>query len=111
MALKKKSWLQEGATPNTWLYPEEEAQDSCLNLHFVPEFKMEDKTITCINCGSNFVFTIAEQQRFAASGFDLPRRCKDCRKKKVKGGPSSPQNKKRSKRRQAKHEWEYISDL
>ncbi len=71
---------------------------------------MEDKSIACINCGNNFVFTVAEQQRFAASGFDKPRRCKDCRKKKAKGGPSSPEDKKRSNRRQPRREWEYIPD-
>jgi hypothetical protein len=71
---------------------------------------MEEKTIICTNCGNPFVFTLSEQQRFAASGFDKPRRCKDCRKKKGKGGPSSPEDKKRNKRRQPRHQWVSILD-
>jgi len=71
---------------------------------------MEEKIIICVNCGNSFVFTVSDQRRFAASGFDTPRRCSDCRKKKARTGPSSHEDKKRSKRRQPRHEWEYIPD-
>lgn len=41
---------------------------------------MADKTITCKDCGSEFVFTEGEQQFYAEKGFDNePVRCKDCR--------------------------------
>ncbi|MBN2254332.1 MAG: zinc-ribbon domain containing protein [Deltaproteobacteria bacterium] len=39
-----------------------------------------------MQCGTPFVFTWAEQERFLSRGFDSPRRCLDCRKKKSKLG-------------------------
>jgi len=40
----------------------------------------EDKTIVCVDCGAEFVFTAAEQQQFADKGFtNHPKRCKACR--------------------------------
>jgi hypothetical protein len=45
---------------------------------------MGDMTITCIQCEQPFLFTVAEQERFLAMGFDTPRRCPECREKKVK---------------------------
>ena len=39
-----------------------------------------DKTLTCRDCGLNFVFTTGEQQFYAAKGFQHePSRCPDCR--------------------------------
>lgn len=43
---------------------------------------MKDKIITCIQCEKQFVFEISEQKRFMARGFDKPKRCQECRKKK-----------------------------
>ncbi|MCG8499785.1 MAG: zinc-ribbon domain-containing protein [Firmicutes bacterium] len=41
---------------------------------------MSDKTITCKDCGNEFVFTEGEQQFYAEKGFNNdPVRCKDCR--------------------------------
>lgn len=41
---------------------------------------MEDKVLTCVDCGKEFVFTAAEQEFYAQKGFDNePKRCKDCR--------------------------------
>lgn len=51
---------------------------------------MKDKLITCIQCENPFVFTAAEQTRFAASGFDQPKRCPECRKKKDRGFQVNP---------------------
>ena len=40
----------------------------------------EDKTLTCKECGNEFVFTAGEQEFFAEKGFvNEPQRCKDCR--------------------------------
>ncbi len=40
----------------------------------------EDKTLTCKECGNEFVFTAGEQEFFAAKGLDNePKRCKACR--------------------------------
>lgn len=39
-----------------------------------------DKTLTCKDCGAEFVFTAGEQQFYAEKGFENdPIRCKECR--------------------------------
>ncbi|HTZ55427.1 MAG TPA: zinc-ribbon domain containing protein [Candidatus Acidoferrum sp.] len=41
---------------------------------------MEDKMITCKDCGNQFVFSAREQQFFAEKGFqNQPQRCRECR--------------------------------
>ena len=41
---------------------------------------MEDKAITCKDCGASFAFTVREQQFYAEKGFENePQRCRDCR--------------------------------
>ncbi len=40
----------------------------------------EDKTLTCKECGQEFVFTAGEQEFYEAKGFvNEPQRCKSCR--------------------------------
>lgn len=40
----------------------------------------EDKTLTCRDCGTDFVFTASEQDFFAEKGFtNEPGRCPSCR--------------------------------
>jgi CxxC-x17-CxxC domain-containing protein len=42
-----------------------------------------EKTVTCIDCGSAFVFTADERERSIQLGFtDEPRRCPSCRRAK-----------------------------
>lgn len=42
---------------------------------------MTDKTITCKDCGNEFVFTVGEQEFYQEKGFENePVRCTDCRK-------------------------------
>lgn len=52
-----------------------------------------DKTLTCRDCGSEFVFTVGEQEFFAEKGFtNAPTRCVSCRrarKAQANGGASS----------------------
>jgi CxxC-x17-CxxC domain-containing protein len=38
-----------------------------------------DRTLTCADCGQEFVFTASEQQFYADRGFSDPRRCRSCR--------------------------------
>lgn len=39
-----------------------------------------DKTLHCLDCGKEFVFTAGEQEFYAKKGFtNEPLRCKDCR--------------------------------
>ncbi len=41
---------------------------------------MQDKTLTCRDCGTSFVFTAGEQEFFASRGFtNEPSRCPTCR--------------------------------
>ena len=43
---------------------------------------MGDKTIKCIDCNKDFIFTESEQQFFEEKGYNAPKRCKNCRTKK-----------------------------
>lgn len=47
-----------------------------------------DKQLTCVDCGTSFVFTAGEQEKFADLGFtNEPKRCAPCRAaKKASGG-------------------------
>jgi CxxC-x17-CxxC domain-containing protein len=50
-----------------------------------------DKTISCVQCGSSFVFTAGEQEFYSEKGYtNEPKRCKPCREdaKRSKGGSS-----------------------
>jgi CxxC-x17-CxxC domain-containing protein len=49
----------------------------------------QDKTLSCRDCGAQFVFTASEQDFFAQKGFtNEPGRCPDCRaaRKQQNGG-------------------------
>lgn len=37
---------------------------------------------TCKDCGRDFIITADEQKRFKSLGFELPKRCCECRKKR-----------------------------
>ena len=40
----------------------------------------QDKTLECVDCGSNFTFSASEQEFFANKGFtNEPKRCPACR--------------------------------
>ena len=40
----------------------------------------EDKTLKCVECGNDFVFSASEQEFYAEKGFQHePQRCKTCR--------------------------------
>ena len=45
---------------------------------------MKDELITCIQCGIQFEFKINEQLHYETMGFDDPKRCSDCRKRKTR---------------------------
>ncbi len=41
---------------------------------------MQDKTLTCKDCGTQFTFSVRDQQFYAEKGFENePQRCRDCR--------------------------------
>ena len=40
---------------------------------------MPDKTISCHDCGKEFIFSGEEQSYYSEKGFQEPKRCKPCR--------------------------------
>ena len=43
----------------------------------------QDKTLSCRECGAEFVFTAGEQEFYASRGFvNEPSRCPDCRRQR-----------------------------
>jgi len=41
---------------------------------------VQDKTLTCKDCGAPFMFSVRDQQFYAEKGFENePQRCRDCR--------------------------------
>ena len=50
----------------------------------------EDKTLKCVECGNDFVFSASEQEFYAEKGFtNEPKRCSSCRaarKARMNGG-------------------------
>ena len=40
----------------------------------------EDKTLKCVECGNEFIFSASEQEFYAEKGFtNEPKRCSSCR--------------------------------
>ncbi|HIT21770.1 MAG TPA: zinc-ribbon domain-containing protein [Candidatus Scybalousia intestinigallinarum] len=47
----------------------------------MPEY--QDKTIKCLDCGKEFIFSARDQEFYAEKGFNNePKRCKECREKR-----------------------------
>ena len=43
----------------------------------------EDKTITCVGCGQEFIHSATDQARYAERGFtNEPKRCRSCREQR-----------------------------
>jgi CxxC-x17-CxxC domain-containing protein len=55
----------------------------------MPEFA--DKVLTCVDCGTGFLFTAGEQLFFAEKNFrNYPKRCKACKQKR--SNPTAPRS-------------------
>jgi len=57
--------------------------------------EFQDKVLTCVDCGTGFVFTAGEQQFFHDKHFqNEPKRCKACKTKRVAvlSAPTVPAN-------------------
>jgi CxxC-x17-CxxC domain-containing protein len=54
-------------------------------------FNLQDKVLTCSDCGQEFTFTAREQEFFTQKGFTNPTRCPSCRaaRKAARAGGSS----------------------
>ena len=46
----------------------------------------EDRTLTCAECGSEFVFSADDQEFHAQRGYQDPKRCSSCRQARRGGG-------------------------
>jgi len=45
--------------------------------------ELQDKNMTCKDCGQGFVFSVSEQEFYKSKGFENePTRCADCRAKR-----------------------------
>lgn len=54
--------------------------------------EIQDKNLTCSDCGASFVFTAGEQKFYQEKGFGHePKRCRDCRGRRKDGGSGAPQ--------------------
>jgi CxxC-x17-CxxC domain-containing protein len=46
--------------------------------------EFQDKVLTCVDCGADFIFTAGEQIFFRDKNFkNQPKRCKNCKSKRV----------------------------
>ncbi|MDY6953369.1 MAG: zinc-ribbon domain containing protein [Thermodesulfobacteriota bacterium] len=68
---------------------------------------MEALMLSCIQCGTEFVFSGQERERFMAKGFAVPKRCPECRKKKDKGIETSDGWRNTAKRRRNRRKEDY----
>jgi CxxC-x17-CxxC domain-containing protein len=53
--------------------------------------EFQDKTLQCVDCGTDFVWTAGEQAFFADKGFkNEPKRCKACKARRATQAPFQP---------------------
>lgn len=56
--------------------------------------EFQDKTLTCIDCGKDFIFTAGEQSFYKEKNLtNEPKRCKECREKKRQRNANEKMNK------------------
>ncbi len=49
----------------------------------------EERTLTCVECGSEFVFSVDDQEFHAQRGYQDPKRCPSCRQARRGGSRGS----------------------
>jgi CxxC-x17-CxxC domain-containing protein len=53
--------------------------------------EFQDKTLQCVDCGTDFIWTAGEQAFFADKGFkNEPKRCKACKARRATQTPFQP---------------------
>ncbi len=56
-------------------------------------YEYQDETLTCRDCGKEFVFSASEQAYFAERGFqNKPTRCLECRRLRRANNPNGAQS-------------------
>jgi NAD-dependent SIR2 family protein deacetylase len=72
---------------------------------------MNEKTITCIQCGNTFVTTISQLERLIGLGLDEPKRCRDCRDKKSNGDQSRYEKKMKHKNGNLRRQRDFMYNI
>ena len=86
-------------------------QKEDLESNLLLEYEMKDKTIACNQCGNLFTFTVGQQERVSALGFEEPKRCRDCREKKSRGSPSRREEKMRHEKGELRRQREFMCNI
>lgn len=47
----------------------------------INSLKVENKSLLCVDCGTQFLFSTGEQRYFASKGLSTPKRCPQCRQR------------------------------
>jgi hypothetical protein len=75
--------------------------DRCRNrdrfINLIKEIALE--TIVCIQCGDEFEVSGINREKLSDRGFDLPKRCPDCRRKKSKFAVDESNQRRRDKKK------------
>lgn len=48
------------------------------------DFELTETKHTCVDCDTQFLFSLGEQQFFKEKGLTTPRRCPECRERRKK---------------------------
>jgi hypothetical protein len=59
----------------------------------------ESKIIECIQCDAEFEFSVSSQLEYEAKGYDEPKRCPACRKRKSKASSADSEDRWRGKKK------------
>lgn len=81
-ALKEKKYIIEDLTNQ--IYDTTKHQIEEYKKIQERESKMQDAVLLCKDCGNPFPFSAKEQKFYTEKGFQVPYRCKKCRKKRAK---------------------------
>ena len=65
------------------------------------------EAITCIQCDKEFEVSDADREKFASRGFDLPKRCPDCRRKKTRQLPDD-RHRRRDKKKHYRDKYDSV---
>ena len=53
-----------------------------MNKEPIDRLPLKDKTLQCVDCGSDFIFGPGEQKYFLSKSLSQPKRCPQCRLKR-----------------------------
>jgi hypothetical protein len=67
----------------------------------------ESKIIECIQCDAEFEFSVSSQLEYAEKGYDEPKRCPACRKRKSKASSDDSNGRWRGKKKNHHSKYEF----